>query len=57
MLAANPDFQIRLHAASTLRAHSHELTHAISIEHLERIVSHDLSFDVVREKAARVVAA
>ena len=56
MLAANPDFQIRLHTASTLRAHADELTDTISIEHLKRIVSHDLSFDVVWEKAARVVA-
>ena len=50
MLAADTDFQIRLHAAATLRADPHELAHAVAIEHLERIVSDDLSFDIVREK-------
>ncbi len=39
MLAANADFQIRLHTASTLGAHADELAHAIAIEHLKRIVS------------------
>src|ERR1051325_2779040 len=56
MLAANANFEIRLHTATALSAHSNQLANAISIEHLKRIVSHDLSFDVVRQEAAGIVA-
>ena len=35
MLAANAHFEIRLHTAPALRAHSHELAHTIAIEHLD----------------------
>ena len=57
MLAADADFQIRLHAAAALGADAHQLPHAFAIEHLKRIVRQDLSFDVVRQETARVVAA
>ena len=35
----------------------HELAHAFSVEHLERIFGQDATLNVVGQKAARVVAA
>ena len=56
MLAANPDFEIRLHAAPTFRTHRMSCPTRLDRD-LKRIVSHDLAFDVVWKKAARIVAA
>ena len=57
VFAANADFQSGLRATATLGPHGDELAHAVAIEHLERVVSHDLPFNVSRQEAAGIVAA
>src|SRR5688500_20335865 len=57
MFAADSDLEIRLYAATTCRADAQQLAHAVAIAHLERIVLDDLALDIVRQTAARIVAA
>src|SRR4029453_9580874 len=53
---ANTNLKIRLDRASPFRSHSDQLSDAISIKHLERIVADNLSFGVIGQEPARVVA-
>ena len=57
MLTANSHFEIRLHAAATFRTQPHQLAYTLAIQHLKRIVGHDLALDVIGQEATRVVAA
>src|SRR5688572_2394738 len=57
VFTADTDFQSRFRLAATLGTHADKLSDAVRVEHLERIVADDFSFDVSRQKAARVVAA
>src|SRR2546423_6801552 len=57
MLAADPDFQVRLGLAAALDGHAHHRADSIPIEDLERVRRDDLFLDVSREEALLGVVA
>lgn len=57
MFTADADLEIWFHTTTPLGAEADQLAHAVAIENLKRIVFNDLAFDVIGQKAARIVAA
>src|SRR5829696_6973638 len=56
VLTADADLQIRAGRSTALGAHLYELSDALLVEHLERIILQQLALDIRRQEAPGIIA-
>src|SRR5579872_6834468 len=57
VFAANADLEVAIGTSAPLDADFHQSANAVEVDHLERVLWHEIEFDVVADEAAVVVAA